>query len=92
MTKEKAAKLRFWYGIVVSLLSVVVGVLFILQTWSIYNSAPQSPYTVENITAHFQKIAIPVWLWVIAIFGNILLAVAYPQEGRRPKAYQGNPR
>ena len=87
MTKEKAAKLRFVYGICLSLFSVFVGVLFIVQTWSIYRSAPQSPYTVENITAHFKQIAIPVWLWVAALFGNILLAIAFPEEEKRSKAH-----
>lgn len=87
MVKEKAAKIRFWYGIFLSIFSAVVGVLFIVQTWSIYTSAPQSPYTVESIKTHFRQIAIPVWLWVAAVVGNILLSHLYPEKKKRPKAY-----
>lgn len=87
MAKAKGTTLRFIYGIFLSLFSVFVGVLFIMQTWSIYRSAPQSPYTVESITAHFNQIALAVWLWVAAIVGNILLAIAFPEREKRPKAY-----
>lgn len=86
MVKAKEKKIRFWYGIFLSVYSVIIGVLFVAQTWSIYRSAPQSPYTVESIATHFRQIAIPVWLWVAAIVGNILLAIAFPEEEKRPKA------
>lgn len=87
MAKEKGAKLRFIYGIFIAFFSVFIGVLFIIQTWSIYRSAPQSPYTAESISAHFHQIALPVWLWVAALVGNILLAIAFPETEKRPKAY-----
>lgn len=88
MAKEKGATLRFVYGIFFSLLSVFVGALFIKQTWSIYHSAPQSPYSVESISQHFNQIALPVWLWVAAVAGNILLSLLFPQQEKRPKAYR----
>ena len=88
MAKEKGATLRFVYGIFFSLLSVFVGTLFIKQTWSIYASSPQSPYTVESISLHFHQIALPVWLWVVAVVGNILLSLLFPQAEKRPKAYK----
>ena len=87
MAKEKGAKLRYIYGIFLALFSVFIGVLFIIQTWSIYRSAPQSPYTAESISAHFNQIALPVWLWVAALVGNILLSIAFPEREKRPKAY-----
>lgn len=88
MVKEKGSTFRFIYGIFFSLLSVFVGVLFIKQTWSIYTSAPQSPYTVESISLHFHQIALPVWLWVAALAGNILLSLLFPEAEKRPKAYK----
>ena len=88
MAKEKGATLRFVYGIFFSLLSVFVGALFIKQVWSIYHSAPQSPYTVESISLHFNQIALPVWLWVAAVVGNILLSFLFPETEKRPKAYR----
>ena len=87
MTKAQGEKLRSIYAIVLSIFSVFVGVLFIVQTWSIYRSAPQSPYTVENIAKHFKQIALPVWLWVAAVFGNMLLAILFPEKAGCPKAY-----
>lgn len=88
MGKTKGATVRFVYGIFFSLLSVLVGALFIRQIWSIYASAPQSPYSVESISLHFKQIALPVWLWVAAVAGNILLAYLFPEEKGRPKAYR----
>ena len=88
MEKTKGATVRFVYGIFFSLLSVLVGALFIRQIWSIYSSAPQSPYSVESISLHFKQIALPVWLWVAAVAGNILLACLFPEEKQRPKAYR----
>lgn len=88
MAKEKGATLRFVYGIFFSLLSVFVGALFIKQVWSIYHSAPQSPYTVESISLHFNQIALPVWLWLAAVVGNILLSFLFPEREKRPKAYR----
>ena len=87
MKKEKSVKIPSVYGIVFSLYTLFVGVLFIIQTWAIYRSAPQSPYSVESISKHFNQIAIPVWLWIAALAGNILLTIVYPEKETRPKAY-----
>ncbi len=88
MEKVRGSTLRFVYGIFFSLLSVFVGALFIRQIWSIYRSAPQSPYSVESISLHFNQIALPVWLWVAAVAGNILLSVIFPEQAKRPEAYR----
>ncbi len=88
MEKVRGSTLRFVYGIFFSLLSVFVGALFIRQIWSIYHSAPQSPYSVESISLHFKQIALPVWLWVAAVAGSILLSVIFPEPTKRPMAYR----
>lgn len=67
-------------------LTVIVAALFILQICAIYASAPESPYTVQSISAHFNQIAIPVWLWVAAVVGNIVLSFVYSEEDENPKA------
>ena len=84
--ESKGKKIRFIYGICMAALTVIVGALFILQICSIYASAPESPYTVENISAHFNQIAIPVWVWVAALVGNIVLSFVFPEEDEAPKA------
>ncbi len=86
MAKTREETLRFIYGIFLSVLTVYVGVLFIMQTWSIYRSAAQGAYTVENISTHFKEIAAPVWVWIAAVVGNIVWALAIPEGKKRPKA------
>ncbi len=88
MTKDKQAKLCTIYTLVFALLTALVGALFILQTWSIYRSAPSGAYTRRNIAAHFKRIAPVVALWFAALVGNIALQIAFPDEPARPKAYQ----
>ncbi len=87
MTKEKEARIRFIYTIVLSALTVLVGVLFIFQTWSIYGSAPQSPYTRDTVAARFGEIAVPIGIWVAAIVGGNVLYNVFPVEKKRPKPY-----
>lgn len=87
MTKKGGEKVRYLYGVCFSLLTVTVGILFIWQVWSIYRSAPQRPFAGGSISMHFKQIAIPVWLWVAALVGSILLALIYPEKEGRPKAY-----
>lgn len=87
MSENKARRFRFVYGVLFSLITVALGVLMIMQVWSIYRSADSSPYTVESITAHYQKIKLPIWLWVFALFLNVILAFVFPETERRPKAY-----
>lgn len=67
-------------------LTAIVGALFVLQIFAIYASAPESPYSVESISAHFNQIAIPVWIWVAALIGNIVLSFVFPEEDEAPKA------
>ncbi len=86
MTQEKIGKFRRIYGIVLTSLTVLVGVLFIVQTWAIYRSAPQSPYSTESIAKHFGQIAPFVWLWIVAVLADIVLSILYPKEEPRPKA------
>ncbi len=87
MTKDKQAKLCRVYTLVFALLTALVGTLFIVQTWSIYRSAPSGAYTRKSIAKHFKEIAPAVALWVVALAGNIALQIAFPEEKARPKAY-----
>ncbi len=83
---KKGAKLRTVYGVFFALLTLFVGALFIMQTWSIYRSADRKPYTVESISAHFNQIAIPVWVWIGGLAVSVLLAFLFPSEKKRVKA------
>lgn len=81
MTEEKIRKISRIYELCLTVLTVIVGGLFIAQVWAIFRLGDK-PFTVENISQKFSQIAIPVWLWVIAMAaGGICL----------PKTAEGKP-
>ncbi len=87
MTEKTERKIRSVYKICLAVWTLFVGALFILQLWRIYFSADRSPYSVESISKHFKEIAIPVWLWIIAVIGGGVLWGILPESVSRPKAY-----
>lgn len=87
MTEKGVRRLRFAYGIGLSALTAIVGVLFIMQTWSIFLSGEQSPYTVEIISEKFMQILAPVCLWVLAVIGGGVLGGVFPSEKEKQKGY-----
>ena len=87
MSKTAIKKFTFIYGICLMVLTIVVGALFITQTWAIFASKPASAFTREIIQEKFMEIAVPVWLWVGAVVVGGVLGMAFPQEEPQPKAY-----
>ena len=87
MTKNERRKFWFVYGTLLSVLTLVVGVLFIVQVWAIFRSAPDDPFTTSIIKEKFSKIAVFVWMWVAAVVAGGVLSVCLPEEEVRPKAY-----
>lgn len=85
MTEERIRKLKTVYGICLSALTIAVGVLFIMQTWSIFFSAENSPYTTEIIAEKFLQILAPVCLWGAAAIGGGVLSACFPDEQKRIK-------
>lgn len=85
---KKARLLHGWYGVVFALLTLLVGVLIVIQVWSIYRTPIDKPYTKGNISAHFREIAPFVWAWLIALAGNILLSLFLPKEPEKLPKYQ----
>lgn len=79
--------IKLIYKICLSVLSVLTGVLFIVQICSIYNSTPQNPYTVERISQHFNEIAFVFWIWIAAIVGGGVLFAVLKEPQAKPKAY-----
>jgi len=87
MTKEK--KSYFWlvYKIFLSVFTAVVGALFIMQVWRIYNAGGKGGYTVPIISERFSEIAIFVYLWILAVLVGGVLSYVLPKEELKPKAY-----
>ena len=87
MTKEKKSVFWLVYGIFLSVFTAVVGVLFIVQVWRIFNAGGKGGYTVPVISARFSEIAVPVYLWILAVLVGGVLSYVFPKAERKPKAY-----
>lgn len=86
MIEKKMRTARLIYGICLSVLTVAVAVLFIVQAWAIFRSAEDSPYTVKIISEKFSQISVPFWLWIAAIAGGGVLSFVFPEAEEKPKA------
>ena len=75
--------LRRIYGVCLSIITLVVGVAFIVQVWSIFLSDAETPYTVASISVHFSQIAVLVWLW----FAVVLCGAAFPKTEEKAAAH-----
>ena len=87
MQESRKRLLKSVYTVCFSVLTVVVGLLFIVQTWSIFRSAERGAFTVTRISEHFHQIVVPVVFWVVALLGNIVLGYVYPDGQERVKPY-----
>ena len=86
MGENKAQTARRIYGICLTVLTMVVAALFIVQIWLLFRSSESSPYTVESVSKRFSQIAIPFYLWLAAIAGGGVLSYAFPEGEEMPKA------
>ncbi|MBQ8342872.1 MAG: hypothetical protein IJY21_02070 [Clostridia bacterium] len=87
MQENRKRLLKSVYTVCFSVLTAVVGLLFIVQTWSIFRSAERGAFTVAKISEHFNQIAVPVVFWVLALIGNIVLGYVYPDGKEKIKPY-----
>ncbi|MBQ4052972.1 MAG: hypothetical protein IJD33_01400 [Clostridia bacterium] len=87
MQEDRKRLLKSVYAVCFSVLTAVVGLLFIVQTWSIFRSAERAAFTRQSISQHFKQIAVPVILWGLALFVNIALGYMYPDQKERVKPY-----
>lgn len=78
--------LRNAYGIFLSVFTVAVGILFIVQSQRIYRSAEISPYTYEKAAKALSQIAVPVVLWLISIVGGGIIFGLFPAPAQKTKA------
>ncbi len=86
MTKETKNRIHLIYGIVLSVVAVICGVLFILSAMNLYQTGlatDTQPYTVQTISAAFSKIAIPVYLCLALVIGGMVLNIVLPQEKKK---------
>ncbi len=80
MNDTRARKIRFWYGVVLAVLTVVVGILFIFAAASIYGGRTegQNPYSRELVGEYLSWLIYPLILWILAIVAGYILSVVFP--------------
>ncbi len=83
LERENANALRFICGVVLSVWTGLVGVLFIIVTWHIYRFGGQTPYTTERIQAAWKTVAAPFWIWIAMIVFCGVLSAAFPLSEKR---------
>ena len=78
MSEKENKLIHRVYGILLSLLLVIVGICLIISCVDIYNSGDR-PFSRESISEHFRAISLPIYLTLAAIVGGFVLHVALPQ-------------
>lgn len=86
MSVDTARRVRFWYGIFLSVFTVVMGILFLAQISDIYfNSDLEQKYTREIVWQHLFPVLIPFCFWVAAIIAGFVLSVVFPCASNKKK-------
>lgn len=86
MSQHKIKQIHFVYGIVLAALVILLGAALVLSCLSIYHSSEHDPYSPASVAQAFDRISILIWVTAAAIIGGIILELALPLEGKRPKA------
>ena len=77
---------RLIYGIALSAMSVISGLLLMAACLQIYHSGGEQIYTPEKVAAAFAPIALPIFITLALIAGSFLLAFLLPVE--KPRVMQ----
>ncbi len=88
MYETNARKIRFWYGIFLSALTLIVAFLFAAETADLYYSRLASGgdiYTRQVVGQRLSLLVIPVSLWFLTAVGAFVLSVLYPTAETRKK-------
>ena len=85
MSDQKKKKIRLICSIALSVMLVSVGVLLAVACVNIYNIGNR-PFTPENISAEFAKIAVPVFITLGAIIVGGILTLIFPDDAAKPHA------
>ena len=85
MSDKMKKEIRFIGGIVLSVLLIVTGVLFSVACVSIYNIGNR-PFTPENISAAFSKIAPFTYITLTAVLAGVIWTIIFPDEEGKPRS------
>ncbi len=80
MTEKNLKIIRAVCGIILSVFTLVIAALFLMQVLDIYSSGADNPFTRENVESHLSAISLPVWLWVGATVAVGIFNLIYPSQ------------
>jgi len=89
--KENSKYLRLTYGILLGIMTCIVGCLFIAYVWDIYVSGNAADFggtyvfSRERVAERLSKIAPAFWIWVVMIFVGFVLWEVFPEPKRKPR-------
>lgn len=86
MKADKQKTLRKIYTIALSVLSVIAGLLLIIQSQRIYHrdiSANQQIYTAEIVKEYLTQILPVLILWVLAVIAGYIIWQVFPPESKK---------
>lgn len=84
MTTEQRKRIHLIYGTLVSVVTVIAGICFIVSCVGIYHSGDE-PYSREVVAEAFSRIAIPVYLCLTLVIGGFLLNLVLPLDKEKIK-------
>ncbi|MBQ8341302.1 MAG: hypothetical protein IJY22_02865 [Clostridia bacterium] len=85
MSQATIKRVRLIYGIVLSVLLVVTGILLMIACFSIYRRGSE-PFTPANIADAFRIVCVPMIITAVAAVGAIVFWLIYPPEAPKKKA------
>ena len=86
MKAETARKLRFWYGVFLGVLTVAVGITFIVVAADIYYADPDgTPYSYSVISKKLAALLAPLIIWIVAVIAGYVLSVLFPMAEKKRK-------
>lgn len=85
MSDSIKKRVRLLYGILMSVMLTVTGVLLMMACVNVYRIGDR-PFTPDNISAEFSKIAVFVWITVAMVVIGIILALVMPEEKAKLRA------
>ncbi len=85
MDEKKLRLIHTVCGCLISAALIAAAVCLIISAHTIYTSG-DSPYTPESIGAEYDKIAIPLWVAISAVFAGIILNIVLSAPKSKAKA------
>ena len=83
MDNKTTKLIRLIYGITLSAMCVISGLLLMAACLQIYQSGGEQVYTPEKVASAFAPIALPVYITLGLIAGSFLLELILPLEKKR---------